>query len=76
MEICRPLFECRSSDGPCSFGQAPSPCPAGIERSGASADPPFRLAGHPVNRSLQESPKVLNWAGLGDNGGFDSGAAS
>ena len=47
----------------------------------ASSDPAlqlilrFGLPTTPVNVCLQESPKVLNWAGLRDNGGFDSGAA-
>ena len=35
----------------------------------------FGLPATPVNFCLQERPKVLNWASLGDNGGFDSGAA-
>ena len=46
----------------------------------ASSDPAFQLIlrfglpATPVN-CLQESPKVLNCASLGDNGGFESGAA-
>ena len=35
----------------------------------------FGLPANPINFCLQESPKVLNWASLGDNGGFHSGAA-
>ena len=35
----------------------------------------FGLPATPINFCLQESPKVLNWASLGGNGGFDSGAA-
>ena len=47
----------------------------------ASSDPAlqlilrFGLPATPVYFCLQESPKVLNWASLGDNGGFDSGVA-
>ena len=47
----------------------------------ASSNPALQLINHfdlpatPVNFCLQESPNVLNWASLGDNGGFDSGAA-
>ena len=35
----------------------------------------FGLLATPVNCCLQESPKVLILVSLGDNGGFDSGAA-
>ena len=47
----------------------------------ASSDPAlqlilrFGLPATPVNVCLQESPKVLNWASLGDKEGFISGAA-
>ena len=47
----------------------------------ASSDPTLQLIlrsglpATPVNFCLRESPKVLNWASLGDNGRFDAVAA-
>ena len=49
-----------------SFGQGPSPCPTGIERSSASADPMFRLASHPCKLLPLGEPKS---AQLGELGG-------
>ena len=59
-------FECPSFAGPRGFGQAPSPFPAGVKRSSASASPPFLRASHPCKLLPSEEPKR---AQLGELGG-------